>query len=168
VRFLVDENLSPQLCEYLTSAGDDAEHAHQATGPGATDQQILSYARSHAAVIVTADTDFGALLAQAKTAKPSVILVRELLSLPVANRDKLLSANLEQVRDALATGAIQALHTVAIIRMRCHPESRAHETRRTAEGKTHRDIRRSIKRALARRLYRKIEAAARLHDTSVV
>jgi predicted nuclease of predicted toxin-antitoxin system len=87
VRFLVDENLSPQLCEYLTSAGDDAEHAHQATGPGATDQQILSYARSHAAVIVTADTDFGALLAQAKTAKPSVILVRELLSLPVANRD---------------------------------------------------------------------------------
>jgi hypothetical protein len=32
----------------------------------------------------------------------------------------------------------------------------------TAEGKTHRDIRRSIKRALARRLYRKIEAAARL------
>jgi transposase len=62
----------------------------------------------------------------------------------------------------------RALHTVAITRMRCHPETRAYETRRTAEGKTHRDIRRSIKRALARRLYRKIEAAARLHDTSVV
>jgi transposase len=62
----------------------------------------------------------------------------------------------------------RALHTVAITRMRCHPETRAYETRRTAQGKTHRDIRRSIKRALARRLYRKIEAAARLHDTSVV
>ncbi len=58
----------------------------------------------------------------------------------------------------------RALHTVAITRMRCHPETRAYETRRSAEGKTHRDIRRSVKRSLARRLYRKIEAAARLHD----
>jgi transposase len=55
----------------------------------------------------------------------------------------------------------RALHTVAITRMRCHPETRAYETRRTAEGKTHRDIRRSVKRALARRLYRRIEAATR-------
>jgi hypothetical protein len=35
--------------------------------------------------------------------------------------------------------------------MRCHPETRDYQTRRSAEGKTHRDIRRSIKRALARR-----------------
>ncbi len=37
--------------------------------------------------------------------------------------------------------------------MRCHPETRAHEQRRSAEGKPHPDIRRSIKRAPARRLY---------------
>ncbi|MFC3241731.1 transposase [Gordonia humi] len=59
----------------------------------------------------------------------------------------------------------RALHTVAITRMRCHPETRAYEIRRTAEGKTHRDIRRSVKRALARRLYRRIEAAAQLVTT---
>jgi transposase len=47
--------------------------------------------------------------------------------------------------------------------MRCHPETQAYEARRSAEGKTHRDIRRSVKRALARRLYRTIEAAARIH-----
>lgn len=58
----------------------------------------------------------------------------------------------------------RALHTVAITRMRCHPETRAYELRRTAEGKTHRDIRRSVKRALARRLYRRIEAAVRQND----
>ncbi len=58
----------------------------------------------------------------------------------------------------------RALHTVAVTRMRCHPETRAYEIRRSAQGKTHRDIRRSLKRALARRLYRKIETAARLHD----
>jgi hypothetical protein len=45
--------------------------------------------------------------------------------------------------------------------MRCHAETRDYETRRTAEGKTHRDIRRSLKRALARRLYRRIQTATR-------
>jgi len=61
----------------------------------------------------------------------------------------------------------RALHTVAITRMRCHPETRAYEIRRSAQGKTHRDIRRSVKRALARRLYRRIEAAIRVHDAPV-
>jgi len=61
----------------------------------------------------------------------------------------------------------RALHTVAITRMRCHPETRVYEARRIAEGKSHRDIRRSVKRALARRLYRKIEAAARLQDLTI-
>lgn len=55
----------------------------------------------------------------------------------------------------------RALHTVAVTRLRCHPESRAYEAKRTAQGKTHRDVRRSLKRALARRLYRRIEAATR-------
>ncbi len=60
----------------------------------------------------------------------------------------------------------RALHTVAITRMRCHPETRAYEIRRSANGKTHRDIRRSLKRALARRLYRRIEEAVRLHEAA--
>lgn len=62
----------------------------------------------------------------------------------------------------------RALHTVAITRMRCDPETRAYEIRRSANGKTHRDIRRSLKRALARRLYRRIEAAVRLHEAAGV
>jgi len=60
----------------------------------------------------------------------------------------------------------RALHTVAITRMRCHPETRNYEIRRSAQGKTHRDIRRSVKRALARRLYRRIEAAVRVDKAS--
>ena len=59
----------------------------------------------------------------------------------------------------------RALHTVAITRMRCHPETRAYHARRTAQGKTHRDIRRCIKRAIARRLYRIMESAARQSTT---
>jgi transposase len=53
----------------------------------------------------------------------------------------------------------RALHTIAITRLRCHPESRNYEARRAAQGKTHRDVRRSLKRALARRLYRRMQAA---------
>lgn len=55
----------------------------------------------------------------------------------------------------------RALHTVAITRLRCHPETRAYHAKCTAEGKTHREIRRSLKRTLARRLYRRIQAATR-------
>ena len=54
----------------------------------------------------------------------------------------------------------RALHTVAITSLRCHAESRNYELRRTAEGKTHRDVRRSLKRILARRFYRLIQATA--------
>jgi transposase len=55
----------------------------------------------------------------------------------------------------------RALHTVAITRMRTHPQTRSYEIRRTTEGKTHRDIRRCLKRVSARQLYRVMEAAAR-------
>lgn len=106
MRFLVDENLSPQLCAYLTATGDEAEHAQHATGAGASDQEIVAYATRQSAVIVTADTDFGGLLAQASTSTPSVILVRELLPLPVAEQGELLAANLPAIREILAKGAI--------------------------------------------------------------
>lgn len=55
----------------------------------------------------------------------------------------------------------RALHTVAITRLRCHPKSIAYEAKRSAQGKTHRDVRRSLKRSLARRLYRRMQAATK-------
>ena len=59
----------------------------------------------------------------------------------------------------------RALHTVAITRMSCHPETRAYEAWRTLQGKTHRDIRRCLKRSIARRLYRVMESSAGAHPT---
>lgn len=106
MNFLVDENLSPQLCDYLNAAGDTAEHTYQTVGAGASDEEIFAYATRNDAVIVTADTDFGTLLAQAKTSKPSLVLMRELLPLPVTEQGRLLSANLDQVREVLSKGAI--------------------------------------------------------------
>jgi transposase len=62
----------------------------------------------------------------------------------------------------------RALHTVAITRLRCHEESRGYETRRAACGKTHRDIRRSLKRVLARRFYRLIQTATLTSETPLI
>ena len=48
----------------------------------------------------------------------------------------------------------RAIHVIAVNRMRCHQPTQAYVQRRRAEGKTDREIRRCIKRYLARHLYR--------------
>lgn len=47
-----------------------------------------------------------------------------------------------------------AIHTIALTRIRCCPTTKAYVARRTAEGKTSREIRRCLKRYIARELYR--------------
>lgn len=56
----------------------------------------------------------------------------------------------------------RALHMAIITRMTYDPDTRAYAERRTAEGKTPREIRRCLKRYLARHLYRTLNA---LHQT---
>jgi transposase len=51
----------------------------------------------------------------------------------------------------------RALHTVAIHRMRHDPVTRAYVERRRGEGKTDREIRRCLKRYIARQLFRQLE-----------
>ena len=50
------------------------------------------------------------------------------------------------------------LHQIVLSRMRYDPETQAYVNRRRAEGKSERDIRRCLKRFLARRLFRLLEA----------
>ena len=52
----------------------------------------------------------------------------------------------------------RALNVIAMVRMVHHPQTRAYADRRRAEGKTNREIRHCIKRYLARRLYRHLNA----------
>jgi len=47
-----------------------------------------------------------------------------------------------------------------VTRMRMDPLTRAYVDRRTAEGRTLREIRRCLKRYLARQIYRHLNAAA--------
>ncbi|WP_255308874.1 transposase [Sphingobium fuliginis] len=46
-----------------------------------------------------------------------------------------------------------ALYRVALVRMRHHPPTREYIQRRTAEGKSPREIRRCLKRYIAREIY---------------
>lgn len=55
----------------------------------------------------------------------------------------------------------RALHMAVVVRMRMHPETRAYVERRTAEGLSKREIRRILKRYLARQIYRTLTTAAR-------
>jgi len=50
-----------------------------------------------------------------------------------------------------------ALHTVVLVRLRDDPETKAYAARRTAEGKSLRDIKRCLKRTIARHLFRLLE-----------
>jgi transposase len=52
-----------------------------------------------------------------------------------------------------------ALHTIVLARLKHDPATRAYAARRLAEGKTPREINRCLKRYLARRLFRLLEAA---------
>jgi transposase len=52
----------------------------------------------------------------------------------------------------------RALHTIVLSRANHHPDTRAYVARRTNEGKTAREIKRCLKRYLARHIYRLLEA----------
>lgn len=53
----------------------------------------------------------------------------------------------------------QAIHTIAVTRARCCPTTRAYIARRSADGKTTREIRRCLKRYITRELFRTLNSA---------
>jgi transposase len=55
----------------------------------------------------------------------------------------------------------RALHTIVVARLRDDPATRAYAARRRAEGKSVRDIRRCLKRAVARQLFKLLERCDR-------
>ncbi len=110
MRFLVDENLSPHVAAGLTNAGHDAVHVRDLGLTSATDSAIVDAARADGRVIVSADTDFGSLLAASGLSAPSIILIRRSSDRTAASVLALIVANLDQVAAALDQGAIVVLH----------------------------------------------------------
>ena len=60
----------------------------------------------------------------------------------------------------------RALHMATVVRMTHDPDTRTYVERRTAEGRTRKEIRRCLKRYLARQIYRALNAATMPADAT--
>lgn len=74
--------------------------------PAASDEEIFDHAAADNRVVVSADTDFGTLLARCKHAGPSVILFCHGSQHRPAHQAALLEANLPQLAAALKADSI--------------------------------------------------------------
>ncbi|MCB0888151.1 MAG: DUF5615 family PIN-like protein [Nocardioidaceae bacterium] len=119
MKFLIDECISARVVPLLTGVGHDVAHVEDRGLAGHVDQEVLELARSEGRVLVSADTDFGEILASSGALLPSFVLLRQGNRSPL-HRAATLLANLDEVADDLVAGAVVVLTDCDESRHRSH------------------------------------------------
>jgi predicted nuclease of predicted toxin-antitoxin system len=76
MKFLVDNPLSKAFAQKLSEAGLDVVHVRDLGLHKAPDEKIFDLAQKENRIIISADTDFGTILALRKHCSPSVVIFR--------------------------------------------------------------------------------------------
>lgn len=114
MRLLIDANLSLRVVGVLRASGCETLHVGDVDLLTAADEAILEWAGENGCVVVTADSDFGALLFRHRSASPSVIHMRGMSHRLPESQAALLVANLPVLGAALESGAIVSLSPTGI------------------------------------------------------
>ena len=116
----VDNALSPALAVLLEQAGHDAIHVRSIGLQHADDDVIFDRAAVEGRILVSADADFGTLLAVRSSRQPSVIQFRGEGSRKPDALARTLLSNLPQLVDSLESGCIVTFEP-ARVRVRMLP-----------------------------------------------
>jgi predicted nuclease of predicted toxin-antitoxin system len=105
MKILVDMNLSPGWSRFLIENGFESIHWSEVGSGNPPDTELMQWAAQQDHVVLTADLDFGAILAATRSAKPSVVQIRSDLLTPHAVGSAVVAA-LRQSQQELLQGAL--------------------------------------------------------------
>lgn len=114
MRLLVDNALSPKVSHLLQLAGHDAIHLRDLGMQAAADSDVFRTAEDQNRTIVSADTDFGALLAVRRKSLPSFILFRKATGMKSNEIAVMLLETLKSHEEEIIAGCIISIRDESI------------------------------------------------------